>query len=279
MVLVAFPQSSPASTLAGYLRSQNIPCDYRFVDDKHLVILQREDDFAAAQQILQQFLENPNDKIFQQIAWQSSAPVSLVSGSNILSLSSIVGAFRSAPFSALILVLALFIHLVVFVFGQYALFDQLYFQGVNEISQNGQFWRIITPTLMHFSAMHLIFNLAWWWILGRDIEVKFGVSALLALYLLTGVLSNYAQFLMAGPNFGGLSGVVYGLFGFVWWCGWLRPEWQLNLSKPLIGFMLLWLVFGFTDVLWINMANTAHLTGLVCGCLMAWLASQVFRRS
>ena len=41
------------------------------------------------------------------------------------------------------------------------------------------------------------------------------------------------------------------------------------ISKPIIGFLLFWLVLGYVDVLPVNMANTAHLLGLVSGCLLA----------
>ncbi len=75
--------------------------------------------------------------------------------------------------------------------------------------------------------------------------------------------------MVSGPNFGGLSGVVYGLFGYVWWLGWLKPEKGLGISNALVGFLLVWLMLGYLDVLPVNMANTAHLLGLLTGCLMA----------
>jgi GlpG protein len=33
--------------------------------------------------------------------------------------------------------------------------------------------------------------------------------------------------------------------------------------------MLVWLVLGYADILWVNMANAAHTAGLITGCLMA----------
>ena len=74
-----------------------------------------------------------------------------------------------------------------------------------------------------------------------------------------------------GPSFGGLSGVVYALVGYVWWLGWLMPEKGLSLSKPIIGFMLFWLLLGYTSLMPINVANTAHLLGLLSGCMLAYL--------
>lgn len=278
MVLVSFPQKAPASTLVGYLLKLGIECFCHSDGHQYLVILRHEKDLMPAREALEQFLQNPNAKEFQQSAWQNAEPVALQSSGSGANISVVMQALINAPVSAIILIVGLLIHGLVFGLGQYYLFDYLYFMPWSELVQSGNYWRIITPTLMHFSALHLIFNLAWWWTLGRDIETKLGAIALILLFLSTGLLSNYAQFMVSGPNFGGLSGVVYGLFGFVWWCGWLRPHWGLSLSKPLVGFMLLWLVIGYADVLWINMANTAHLTGLISGCLLALLMTQLTKK-
>ena len=118
--------------------------------------------------------------------------------------------------------------------------------------------------------VHFVFNLLWWCMLGGRIEHKLGTSFLILLFVITAVVSNLAQLIAAGPNFGGLSGVVYGVLGFVWFIGWLRPSWGIDLPKPVIGFMLLWLILGYADILWVNMANAAHTAGLVSGCAIAW---------
>ena len=119
----------------------------------------------------------------------------------------------------------------------------------------------------------------WWWQLGGAVEKALGKGVLLHLLLLSAMSSNVGQYLVSGANFGGLSGVVYGLVGFVWWMGWLAPEKGLFLSKPLVGFLLFWLLLGYADVLPINMANTAHLLGLISGCLLALLQVAWKKRS
>ena len=96
-----------------------------------------------------------------------------------------------------------------------------------------------------------------------------GKATLINLLLLSAIVSNLGQYLVSGANFGGLSGVVYALVGFVWWFGYLAPERGLSLSKPLVGFLLFWLVLGFADLLPVNVANTAHLLGLLSGCFLA----------
>lgn len=131
-------------------------------------------------------------------------------------------------------------------------------------------WRFITPVFMHFTLLHIVFNVFWWWYLGGRIEKTLGTSWLLALFLFSGVSANVIQYLLNGPNFGGMSGVVYGLLGFCWIYSFRRAT-PLYLPPGLIVFMLLWLVLGYTGVLWVNVANEAHLAGLLSGCLAGFV--------
>lgn len=132
-----------------------------------------------------------------------------------------------------------------------------------------QGWRWFTPGWLHFSGSHLVFNLIWVWYLLGPLELKLGRVMAVSLTLLVLFFSNLLQFMLVGANFGGLSGLVYGLFGFYWICGLLKPTWGLHISTGLIGFMLIWLLIGFFDLLWISMANWAHLAGLITGMLCA----------
>jgi hypothetical protein len=52
----------------------------------------------------------------------------------------------------------------------------------------GQWWRLITPMLLHFGLMHLVFNALWYWELGRRIELRSGSFWLLGLTLLCAVV-------------------------------------------------------------------------------------------
>ncbi len=74
--------------------------------------------------------------------------------------------------------------------------------------------------------------------------------------------SGAGQFYVEGANFGGLSGVVYALLGYLWVLGYRLPHLGLTLPKSIIGFMLAWLVLGFVQP-FMAIANTAHLAGFV----------------
>ena len=128
-------------------------------------------------------------------------------------------------------------------------------------------WRLITPMLLHFSILHIIFNLLWWADLGRLIERHQSSAQLLLVTLVTAGISNVAQFLHSGPLFGGLSGVVYGLLGYLWIYGRLNPGAGYALRREIVLFMLAWMVICFVGLSSV-VANAAHLAGLVSGCLL-----------
>jgi GlpG protein len=78
-----------------------------------------------------------------------------------------------------------------------------------------EWWRLITPTFLHFSLTHLIFNCLWIYILGSKIELIDGRGVFLTLFIISGLSSNLGQYFITGDYlFGGLSGVVYGLLGY-----------------------------------------------------------------
>ncbi|MGJ8513166.1 rhomboid family intramembrane serine protease [Carnimonas bestiolae] len=138
---------------------------------------------------------------------------------------------------------------------------------------SGAWWRLVTPALMHFSLMHLLNNLLWVWVFGRQLELRAGRFHLLMFSIVVALISNLAQYVANGPLFGGMSGVVFGYVGYLWLLNWLRPAWQFFVPTPLVVFMLGWLAFGFTSLPALlglgTMANGAHVAGLCAGIFAA----------
>ena len=272
--LIAISQLRYADSLASYLKSQRIPVQVHHVpeEDQYVLVLDNDNDHARAMEICQTFIKAPNDPKYQQAAWQHSertdVPVEQAPGN---SMRRWLVSLRRSPVTGVILILCTLIFGASLVGLFQPIAAALMIMPLGNLLQNHEWWRLLGPAFIHFSVLHFIFNLLWWSMLGSQVERKFGSSFIIILFVVTALVSNLAQLIVSGPNFGGLSGVVYGLVGFVWITGWLRPQWGLYLPKAIVGFMLVWLLLGFADVLWVNMANAAHTAGLISGCVMAWL--------
>jgi GlpG protein len=143
--------------------------------------------------------------------------------------------------------------------------------------RHGEVWRLITPIFIHFHILHILFNMLWLRDLGSMIEGRQSSTYLLALVLVIAAGSNLAQFYFGhAPNFGGMSGVVYGLLGYVWIRGKFDPASGLFLHPSTVTMMLIWLVACFTGILG-PIANYAHLVGLMMGAAWGYLASLRYR--
>jgi GlpG protein len=139
----------------------------------------------------------------------------------------------------------------------------------------GEVWRLWTPALLHFGMLHLAFNLLWLWEFGRRVEAAGGPRRLLEALIVLAPVANVSQYLMdQGPRFGGLSGVVYGLLGYLLVAGRrsAHPAWRL--PAALVFMLVLFLVLfstGATEPFGLRVANGAHWGGFIGGMLLAML--------
>ena len=133
---------------------------------------------------------------------------------------------------------------------------------------HGQVWRLITPIFIHLSVLHILFNMMWFKDLGYIIEYKFGKKDLLTLMGLSALVSNMLQYCVSGPQFGGMSGVLYAMLGYVWVYKKLHQDFDYSLPTRDITIMIGWLLLCLTGFLG-PIANSAHAGGLFVGMLYA----------
>ena len=158
------------------------------------------------------------------------------------------------------------------------LFPDIFYGGSNWLSP--MLWlQMLAPAMLHFGAIHLIFNTLWLWFFGRMMEPYLGWQRYLPLLLWLALAGNAAQYFWSGGqnNFGGLSGVVYGQIGFIWIWQTLNPVSPLRLPKPMIGLFIFALIA--MEVLASSfIATAAHGGGLIGGMAAAGLLSLSRRR-
>ena len=152
------------------------------------------------------------------------------------------------------------------------------FQSIRE----GEVWRLFTPALIHYDIFHIFFNMLWLFYLGKMLESTLNKKQYLLLILIAGVVTNTAQYLMTGPNFLGYSGILTAYMGFIWMRQKIAPWEGYPLTKSVIQFMGIFIfgmlgisVLSFITELFFNIsiapgiANTAHVTGIFLGILLA----------
>lgn len=162
--------------------------------------------------------------------------------------------------------------------GQYIQFTPL-----SDSLAAGQWWRLFSPMLIHFGFLHIAMNGMWYWELGRRVELRQGSINLIGLSLLFSLVSNFAQYLFGGPSlFGGMSGVLYGLLGHVWIYQLMAPNPLYRLPRGVLVMMLVWLAVCMSGLVSLigfgQIANAAHVGGLLIGCLTGLLGGLWARR-
>lgn len=147
--------------------------------------------------------------------------------------------------------------------------------------REGQIWRIFTPAVLHKNLLHILFNMLWLWVLGKQIELRVPRARICLLVILVGIFTNVLQYLMSGPYFLGFSGVIMGMAGFIWMRQRVAPWEGYPLSRTIFLFLALYIgallvlqiASFFAQFLgWgsfsINIANTAHIAGAIAGALL-----------
>lgn len=150
-------------------------------------------------------------------------------------------------------------------------FNNRYYIPLEESLAAGEYWRLITPTFLHFGAMHFLFNAVLLWWFGQRLETRMGHSEFIVFFLVTALAANLGQYWWTGSaNFGGISGVIYAFVGLVFVMKFASPWVVSDIQMSLLWFMLGWLVLCMTGIVDMFMAgggvaNAAHLAGLLAG--------------
>ena len=258
------------------------------------VWVKSDDEMARATEFFRKYGENPASPAFNDVSEQATKVRQLQEADleryrkRVKDSGKLFPSVRGYRFGPLTFAL-IFICVVVFLFMKMGddmqavrklFFSELLHSGnwwqriisVPEL-RAGELWRLVTPMLLHFSLVHILFNMMWMADLGSMIERRQSTWLLARLVLGLAIGSNMIQYAWTGdPRFGGMSGVVYGLVGYIWMRGKFDPACGLFLNKQTVIMSLIWFfvcLFGLIP----NVANGAHGGGLIIGMAWGWLAS------
>ena len=257
-----------AERFSGYLQSLQIAHETLDKSGKWEFWVVSEDDVVRAAQELAAFIRNPDEARFRVTPKAIGIRPEAASAPSVTAAPAVPprrGWFGARELEPLTMAL-IGISIAVAVFsnlGQNPEIQQ-YLACDLRLVARGQVWRLLTPIFLHFGFLHILFNMMWLHHLGRMIERVKSTAFLLLLVAVTAVLSNTVQAVLSGPSFGGMSGVVYGLFGYVWMKSRYEPFDGLLLDDMSIFMMIGWFVLGFTGSVG-PIANWCHGVGLLVG--------------
>jgi len=125
-------------------------------------------------------------------------------------------------------------------------------------------WTLVTSMFLHGSESHLIFNMFALFLFGLLLEKFIGSKKFLLVFFLTGIVASTAALFYVSSL--GASGAVYGIIGAL---AALRPRmnvWVYGVPMPMVAAAGLYLLLDFAGMFFpSNVANTAHIAGLVTG--------------
>jgi GlpG protein len=265
-------------------------------DEPRDIWILSDEDLPAAQQYLEEFSRNPQDPRFKAEAEQGKKQFLADQKNQRVAEKAALRAERwqgnfvtNYPVTCMVIAVSV----LFFAFGylrssfeltKFLLFSTSYGDHVlkeksfHEIL-SGQVWRLFTPIFIHRGFFHIFFNLIWFYQFARYIENSLTSRKLLVLILAIAIPSNLAFYLVAGPAFGGLSGVNYGLFAYMWFRGNYSPNSPMRPDPQLAQFFFVWylICLGLTllgGLMGMKVANTIHGVGALMGIVMAVFDTQ-----
>ncbi len=287
-----------ANLFRDYLLTKGIDVTVESASDQWTVWVYDEDEVEQSKSELDEFLKNSSAEKYQGVSQQAESireeKIKKVRENHSRQVD--VRETWNRPFTSRCPVTSLLIGIsvVVFLFMQSDEYNNQVRQALsicsfqvsgNMISydkrlvdvQEGEVWRLVTPIFIHFSIMHILFNCIMTYQLGGAIEANRGSGRLLLLVLLTAIPSNLAQFYWSGPSFGGLSGVVYGLFGYMWMKSKFAPQSHFFVPPNMVFILIGWFFLCMTGLVG-PVANLAHGFGLGTGMAIG-VASTFLRQA
>lgn len=137
---------------------------------------------------------------------------------------------------------------------------------------NGHIWGLLTSNFLHVEVWHIGFNLYWIWLLGKKIEFESSRMQYLFLVISAAIVCSLAQLGFSSTTGIGLSGIVYAFFGYIYVQATVSEEYHEFLDKRTTNLFFIWLVLCLvlTHFKVMNIANAAHMAGLIWGVVIAY---------
>jgi rhomboid protease GluP len=155
----------------------------------------------------------------------------------------------------------------------------LFAEKINGLILLGQFWRLITPVLVHGGVLHIGFNMFALTVFGRNLERFYGPWKFLLLYLVSGFTGVVASFVLTEAASLGASTAIFGLLGaqgvFAYQNRKLFGRQAQRVLRNIVNIAIVNFLLGLTP----GIDNWGHLGGLIGGLMVSWFGGPVYKIS
>lgn len=137
----------------------------------------------------------------------------------------------------------------------------------NPLIYEGEWWRLVSPIILHIGFLHLLMNSFALFYIGPAVERVYGKWKFLFIYLLSGITGSIVSFAFSPFLSAGASGAIFGCFGALLYLGvHNRKVFFRTMGSNLLIIVGINLALGFVIP---NIDNAGHIGGLIGGFLAA----------
>ena len=297
-------RETDAQRFAAYLVTQGVTAHAERDGDGWAIWVRDENQVAAARQAFEMFRNDPHDPRYQGVeeaahsVLREEARRRQRASKNLIQVSSNWGraTARRHPLVLTLITLSIFVGMASQMGNDKAgvVIRTLLFCSTQQSPgwdptrladllvdiRKGELWRLVTPIFVHYGVVHLAFNMIMLYQLGSAVENCRGSWRTGLMVLAIAMLSNSAQALapvqwQGSPFAAGMSGVVYGLFGYAWMKSKYAPQLGLLVDRNTVFILMLWLFLGISGALreffHMEIANWSHGVGLLVGVAAGYI--------
>jgi len=140
------------------------------------------------------------------------------------------------------------------------------------LTLNGDWWRLLTCTFIHFGVIHVALNMYCLYTVSIYLEPMLGKAKFITAYLCTGILSSVASLWWhtLPVNSAGASGAVFGMYGVflaLLTSNIIPKQVRQSLLKSIGIFVAYNLIYGLKG----GVDNSAHIGGLLSGFVIGYI--------
>ena len=146
----------------------------------------------------------------------------------------------------------------------------------NDLIRRGEFWRLLTPALVHGSLPHILFNMYALLSFGTNLERHFGHGRFFLLYVLGAFAGNVMSFLLTRADSVGASTAIFALIGAEGIFLVQNRKLFAGQFRNAIGNVIFVVAVNLFLGLAPTIDNWGHIGGLLGGLIFTWFAGPVW---